>query len=131
VQTDKTAESMQEILKELTGYTGENPATTKEVERIKLNQTRSLPGQYSTNSGFLGSIASADAYGLVFDYAAGAADRISAVTTAGLVERARNVIDTNKLTWVIVGDLEKIEESVSALGYGDIEVWDAFGNKVR
>ena len=28
-------------------------------------------------------------------------------------------------------DLEKIEEQVRALGYGDVEVWDAYGNKLR
>ncbi len=131
VQTDKTAESMQEILNELAGYTGDNPATTNEVERIKLNKTRSLPGSYSTNGGFLSAISNADAYGLPFDYAEGAADRIAAVTPEGVAARAKGVIDTNKLTWVIVGDLEKIEESVRALGYGEVEVWDAFGKKLR
>ena len=49
------------------------------------------------------------------------------MTTDGVAERARNVIDTSKLTWVVVGDLEKIEEDVRALGYGDVEVWNAFG----
>ncbi len=36
-----------------------------------------------------------------------------------------------QLTWVVVGDRDRIEESVRALNYGDVEVWDAFGNRVR
>ena len=32
-----------------------------------------------------------------------------------------------RLTWVVGGDLSVIEEEVRALGYGDVEVWNAFG----
>ena len=131
VQTDKTADSMREILKELEGYTGDAPATATEVERVKLNRTRSLPGSFATNAGFLSSIANSDAYGLPFDHAETAADRIAAVTTDGVAERARNVIDTRKLTWIVVGDLEKIEEDVRALGYGEVEIWNAFGEELE
>ncbi len=35
------------------------------------------------------------------------------------------------MTWVIVGDLDEIEEKVRSLGYGEVEVWDGFGNRVR
>ena len=80
---------MREILRELEGYTGDAPATATEVERVKLNRTRSLPGSFATNAGFLSSIANSDAYGLPFDHAETAADRIAAVTTDGVAERAR------------------------------------------
>jgi zinc protease len=53
------------------------------------------------------------------------------VTTDGVVERAKRTIDTERLTWVVVGDLELIEEDVRALGFGDVEVWNAFGEKLR
>ena len=131
VQTDKTAESMQEILAELAAYTGDRPATAHEVDRIKLNQTRSLPGSFSTNAGFLRAIMTSDTYGLPYDYAESAAERIAAVTSDGVVARAESVIDTNRLTWVVVGDLEQIEEAVRTLGYGDVEVWNAFGEELR
>jgi len=131
VQTDKTAESMQEILNEMTGFVAADPASEDEVGRVKLNRTRSLPGLFSTNRGFLNSIARSDSYGLPFDYAASAADRIDAVTVDGVRSRAKTLLDPGKLTWLITGDLEKIEDSVRALEYGDIEVWDAFGNRLR
>jgi zinc protease len=131
VQTDKTAASMQEIRQELEAYAGDTPATESEVDRVKLNMTRSLPGSFSTNAGFLGSIMSSDAYGLPFNHAESAAERIAAVTAEGVGKRARSVIDITGLTWVVVGDLEKIEDDVRALGYGEVEVWNAFGEKLR
>jgi zinc protease len=131
VQTDKTAESMQEIMREFSDFISARPATADEVERVKLNRTRSLPGSFSTNRGFLRSIIRSDSYGLPLDYAESAADRVAAVTLDGVDTRARNLIDPGKLTWLVAGDLEKIEESVRALDYGDVEVWDAFGNKLR
>jgi len=131
VQTDKTAESMQEIQRELGDYISTRPATAKEVDRAKLNRTRSLPGSFSTNRGFLGSIIRSDSYGLPFDYAETAAARVEAVMRDDVETRARDLIDPAKLTWLITGDLERIEESVRALNYGEVEVWDAFGNKLR
>ncbi|MBU2675502.1 MAG: insulinase family protein [Gammaproteobacteria bacterium] len=131
VQTDKTAASMQEVLRELSDYVSTRPVTNEELERVKLNRIRSLPGSFSTNRGFLRSIIQSDSYGLPLDYAESAAARIEAVTLDGIAARARDVIDPDKLTWLITGDLEKIEDSVRALDYGEVEVWDAFGNKLR
>ncbi len=131
VQTDKTMESMQEIKRELEEFVSSRPATAEEVERIKLNRSRSLPGTYSSNRGFLSSIVTSDAYGLPFDYAEGFTDRLNAVDLDQVNARARALIDAGVLTWVIVGDLDQIEDKVRSLEYGDVEVWDGFGNRVR
>jgi len=131
VQTDKTMESMQEIMREFEEYVSTRPASAKEVDRIVLNRTRSLPGSFSSNRGFLGSIISSDSYGLPFDHAEGTAERLASVTLENVIDRANRLIQKDKLTWVIVGDLVEIEESVRSLGYGDVEVWDGFGNKLR
>ena len=98
---------------------------------MKLNRTRSLPGTFATNRGFLSSIITSDSYGLPFDYAETRGARINAVSTDDVNESARGVIDPAKLTWVVVGDLEKVEDKVRSLDYGDVEVWDAFGSRVR
>jgi predicted Zn-dependent peptidase len=131
VQTDKTMESMLEISREFDEYVSTRPATTEEIDRIKLNRTRSIPGTFATNGGFLASIISSDSYDLPYDYAETAAVRIESVTVEGVNERARSIIEPDNLTWVVVGDLEKIEEKVRSLAYGEVEVWDAFGNKLR
>ena len=66
-----------------------------------------------------------------FDHAESAAERIATVTVDGVEGRAKQLLDPAKITWLITGDLEKIEESVRALEYGAVEVWDAFGNRLR
>jgi zinc protease len=131
VQTDKTMESMQEILRELEEFVSTRPATKDEVQRVKLNRTRSLPGSFSSNRGFLGSMVTSDSYGLPLDYAEGAAERINAVSLDQINARAAQTIQPDKLTWVVVGDLEQIEDKVRSLDYGSVEVWDGFGNRVR
>lgn len=102
-----------------------------EVDRIKLNRTRSLPGTFSSNRGFLSSIVTSDSYGLPFDYAEGFAERLNSIDIDRVNARARSLIDPGALTWVIVGDLEQFEDDVRALGYGTVEVWDGFGNRLR
>jgi zinc protease len=131
VQSDKTMESMQEIMREYQEYLTTRPATDTEVERMKLNMTRSLPGQFATNGGFLASIVGSASFGLPYDYAERRGERVAAITTDGVVARTKEVIDPTKLTWVIAGDLEQIEEKVRSLNYGDVEVWDAFGKRLR
>jgi zinc protease len=131
VQSDKTMESMQEIMREYQEFITTRPATDTEVGRMTLNMTRSLPGLISTNRGFLSSIISSDSFGLPFDYAEQRGERLAAITTEGVVKRAKSVIDPGNLTWVVVGDLEQIEEKVRSLNYGEVEVWDAFGNRLR
>lgn len=131
VQTDKTAASMQEIKREIDDFVSSRPATANEIDRIKLNQTRSLPGSFATNSGFLGSMISASNYGLPFNYAESSAERIADVSLELIHAAATGILDSDELTWLVVGDLEEIEEAVRALGYGEVEVWDAYGNILR
>jgi zinc protease len=131
VQADRTMESMREIMKEYEEFVTTRPATETEVSRVKINRMRSLPGTFSTNRGFLASIMMSDSYGLPFDYAETRGERIDAVTTEAVNARARELIDPGVLTWVVVGDLAQIEDKVRELDYGDVEVWDAFGNRVR
>jgi len=131
VQTDKTTDSMLEIKREVDEFVSSRPATEEELARIKLNRVRSLPGSFATNGGFLGSIISADSYGLPFDYAESSAERVEAVSLEDLQNAAKTIVDSSEFTWLIVGDLEKIEEQVRALNFGEVEVWDAFGNVIR
>ncbi len=131
VQTDKTAASMQEIKRELDEFLGERPATATEIDRLKLNRTRSLPGSFATNVGFMSSMIASANYGLPYDHAESAAERIAAVTLEKVRQSARETLRPDELTWLIVGDLEQIESSVRALEFGALEVWDAFGNRLR
>jgi zinc protease len=131
VQTDKTMESMQELMREFSEYVGSRPATGEELQRVKLNRIRTLPGRFASKRGFLSSMIASDSFGLPYNFAESTAARVDAVTLDGVNERARAVIRPGELTWVIVGDLAKIEDGVRSLNFGPVEVWDGFGNRIR
>ncbi len=49
VQTDKTAESAAELLRESKDVIGPKPLTGEEIEKIKVGDVRSMPGDYQTD----------------------------------------------------------------------------------
>lgn len=54
-----------------------------------------------------------------------------AAATPDTIMAAASLLHPDAMTWVVVGDLSKIEEGVRALGLGDVEVWDAQGSRLR
>jgi hypothetical protein len=50
--------------------------------------------------------------------------------TPAQVQAAAATIDPKALTWVVVGDLKKIEQPVRALGLGEVSIVDADGKPV-
>ena len=130
VQSDKTVESIKELRREVTEFaSGTKPATANEVEKIRATNTLSLPGAYETGSAVLSQVASNLRYGRPMDYVVRFAERNREMTPAMVTEAAKR-IDPNALTWVVVGDLPKIESGVRELGLGEVKVVDADGKPV-
>jgi predicted Zn-dependent peptidase len=130
VQIDKTVDSIKELKKEVEQYaSGNAPARPDEVSKIQNNEIRGLPGSYETAAAVLGTIADIVEYGRPDDYAAQRAARIQALTPAQ-VNAAATALKPSAMTWIIVGDLKKIEAGVRALDLGDVKVIDADGKPV-
>ncbi len=128
VQIDKTADSIKELHREITEFaTGVNPATDAEVAKIQATEVRGLPGSYETANAVLGAIGGIVRYQRSDDYVIERQQRIEALT-ADQVRANSNTINPQALTWVVVGDLSKIEEPVRALNLGKIQIIDADGN---
>jgi zinc protease len=130
VQSDKTAESMQEILKELRGITGDTPATTDELVKMQKSETLKLPGEYETISAVAGAVGNVVRFGLSDEYYAEYADRVNALTLDQVDAAAQDVIQPERLTWVIVGDRETIEPKIRELGIGPIRLLNPNGQPV-
>jgi zinc protease len=128
VQTDKTMESMAEIKRELQEYLGENPATDEELEKVKSNNTLSLPGRWETANAVLRDIGEIVTYDLPDDYWDTYADNVRNLSLDQIVESADDVIKPDNLLWVVVGDREEIEPRISELELGEIIHLDADGN---
>jgi predicted Zn-dependent peptidase len=131
VQTDKTAESAAEILKEVKAINADRPLSSAEIAKIKDSSVRSLPGAYETAGAVLGALQSNALYGRPDDYVSTLKQRTEAQTDEEVRAAAKQVIRAEPLTWVIVGDLSKIEAGVRALDLGKVSVIDADGNAVK
>nr|WP_275978018.1 pitrilysin family protein [Idiomarina rhizosphaerae] len=131
VQTDKTAASMREIKREISLYIGDQPLTAEELERDRISSIRAIPSHFSSGASFLSSIVSSATFGLPYDRAEGTIGRYQQVQLKQARELAKQTFKPEQLTWVIAGDLSKIEDDIRALNFGEIEVWDIYGNKLR
>ncbi len=120
VQTDKTKESMAEILKELNGIRGEIPVTEDELDKAKAAETLTLPGQWETMNAVANSIAEMVRFGLPDDYFETYAQKVRGLGLDDIGGAADNVVYPDKLVWVVVGDWEKIEPGIRELGIGTV-----------
>jgi zinc protease len=130
VQTDKTSESMLEILAELTAINGDRPPTEDELARAKSSKTLSLPGRWETNRAVLRSMGEIVRFGLADDYWDTYADEVNALGIDDIARAASEVVAPDDLVWVVVGDREKIESGIIELGLGDTRIIDADGEPV-
>ena len=129
VQTDKTMESMAEIKRELTEYLGDNPATDEEINKVKSNNTLSLPGRWETATAVLRDIGEIVTYDLPDDYWDTYAESVRNLSAGQITAAADAVIKPENMIWVIVGDREKIEPRIRELELGEITLLDQDGNE--
>lgn len=122
VQTDKTGASLNELKRELNAFLGDEPATGEELQRIKYDNVRSLPGQYETAAAVLGSLISSKRFDRPLNYPETLPAKYDALSLADVNAAAAEVINPDKLIWVIIGDAEKIRGEVEAAGLGEVTV---------
>jgi zinc protease len=128
IQGDKTADSMREVQKELQGIAGDKPPTAEEFAKTQSDVVLGLPGSWETISRVARSVEEIVQYNLPDTYFKEYPARIREMKVEAVQDAAKRVIKPNSIVWVIVGDKAKIEESIKALGFGDIKYVDADGN---
>lgn len=122
VQTDKTGASLAELKKEFASYLGDKPATADELNRVVLDNIRSLPGQYETSGAVLGSLLSSARFGRPLNYPETLPEKYESLGPADVASAAAEVLAPDQMVWVIIGDAEKIRAEVEAAGIGPVEV---------
>jgi len=131
VQTDKTAEALAEIDKEIRSIRNDRPTTQAELDMMAKGNVLSLPGQFETNQAFVSYLQYVSLHDKPYDYLTTLPAKYEALTPAAITRAARDLLRPDAMSWVIVGDLSKIEAKVRSLGLGAVEVWDAEGRKLR
>jgi zinc protease len=130
VQTDKTAESVAELRKEIADVTGARPISAEEFEFVRTQGIRALPGSFETAANVLSSIANAASAGRPLDWSATLAARYRALSLAEARAAAAEIVKPNELVWMVVGDRAKIEAGLRALDIAPLEIWDEDGRPV-
>ncbi|HTL13524.1 MAG TPA: pitrilysin family protein, partial [Thermomonas sp.] len=130
VQIDKTVPALQEMVREIGDYaSGVKPATQAEVDKARADEIHGLPGSFETAGAVMNAIGDIVRYDRPDDYVVRHAAHLKSLTTDE-VNAAAKAIDPKALTWVVVGDLSKIEQPIRALDLGTVTVIDADGKPV-
>ena len=131
VQTDKTADSLREMLQELRDLPGARPATEQEIRFAKDTMVRSLPGENETAGQVAGSYADILTYGLPDSYFNDLVGEVEALTPPQVQAAATELVHPEGLTWIVVGDLAVIEANIRKLDIGEMKVLDTDGHVLR
>lgn len=130
VQSAKTDSALIEFLRELRRIRDE-AVPQAELDKAKAYIALSLPGDFETTSGSAGQFSSLLTFGLPLDYYNSYVARINAVTAADVQRVARQYLDLDRFTIVVVGDRSQIEAGIRALNEGPISIRDLWGQEVR
>jgi zinc protease len=127
VQTDKTKESLAEVVKELRNAVGDKPLTTAEINDAKDRQVKTLAGRWETSASVVSALNEIETYGLPKDYYVTYADAVRNASDAQINAAAKKFVTPSQLVWVVIGDRAKIEAGIRELGLGEIKILDADG----
>jgi zinc protease len=125
VQTDKTKESVAEVIKELGDIAGARPIRGEEFASIMRTQTLGLPGRWATLQALEAAAIQIVNYGYPDDYFSTYASRVRGLREGELDAAAKKFIRPSQIVWVIVGDLSQIEKGVRELNLGTVTIVDA------
>jgi predicted Zn-dependent peptidase len=130
VQTDKTAEALAEIHNEIAAIQEARPVTPDELQLMEKGEVLALPGRFETNRAMVGYLQYVARFDRPYDWITTLPTQYRALDPAAITEAAQ-MLHPDALTWVIVGDLAKIEDKVRALDLGPMEVRDPEGRRIR
>lgn len=131
VQTDKTREAMLEVAKEIRGVAGERPLVGEEYDSIMRSMRARLAGRFETVGALEAAVLSSVNLGLPDDYWQGYAGRLRGLTAPQLAAASGKFVKPDNITWLIIGDLRKIEAGVRSLNWGEVVVLDSEGKPLR
>jgi zinc protease len=131
VQTDKTKESMAELVAEYKNIVGGKPITEAELKDEQSNATLGLPGTFETVQQLSGAYGTILQYNLPEDFYNTYTQKVLALTPDSANDIAKKYIMPSHLVWVVVGDMSKVEAGIHELNIGEVHKIDADGNPVR
>jgi len=118
VGTDVTGPAIREALMEISAIADTRPATPDEVALAFASVSKGYPRGFETSGQVARSVAQLALHDLPDSYFEDFIPRLSQVTSDDVSAAARRYLTPDKMTTLIVGDLDKIQESLPDLGLG-------------
>jgi zinc protease len=131
VQTDKTKESLAELVREYHDVVGDKPISAEELKNAQNNETLGLPGSFETVQQLAGAYSTILEFNLPEDYYNTFTQKALALDPAGANAIAKRFIQPSHLIWVVVGDMSKVESGIRSLDLGEVRKIDVDGNPVN
>ena len=123
VRTDATAASVDEIFKELREIKADRPVTEKELSYFQDGRARGFPAAFESTSGLLGVLSTLVVNDLPDDTLTRYVSEVRAQTTES-ISKASQLVDTDAVVIVVVGDRAVIEQPLRDAGYQVVLVDD-------
>ena len=127
VQTDKTKESLAEVVRELRTAVGDRPLTAAEIIDAKDRSIKTLAGRWETSASVASALGEIETYGLPKDYYVTYSDAVRGASDAQVNAAAKKFITPSQIVWVVIGDRAKIELGIRELNLGTVVHLDADG----
>lgn len=130
VKSAVTDSSVIEFMKELNRMITED-VTEEELEFARNSLIRREPRNFETPGQIAGQLESLVLYGLPDDYFATYVQNFERVSIADIRRVAGLYLHPEAMNIVIVGDVAEVRDGLGSLGYGDVVVLDADGNRTN
>lgn len=119
VQSDATADAIRESIGEMEAIRGARPVTVKELETGRAALTRGYPRNFETAEQLARAAAQMALHDLPDDYYSTFVPRLLAIDESEVTETAARHLDPSRLLTVVVGDRDRIGDSLAALELGE------------
>ena len=126
VQTEVTREAVVETLKEFGDISGQRPLTAEELENAQNGLRLGYPAGFERPAQLLTQLVTLAQFGLPDDYFRTFEQRLAGVKLADTHRVGAQYLSPARLTVLVVGDRERVEEPLRGLGYG-VTTLDAEG----
>ena len=117
VQTEVTRESVIETLREFGDISGNRPLTDAELDNAKNGLRLGYPAGFERPAQLLAQLMQLTQFGLPDDYFTHFEERLAAVSLADTHRVGSQYLPTSRLTILVVGDREQIEQPLRDLGH--------------
>lgn len=122
VGTDVTIPAVREVLMELRDITSTRPATPEELSLAHAAVSKGYPRGFETAMQVARSVAHLALHGLPDSHFEDFVPRLLEVSGDDVTRVARQYLDLDRMTTLVVGDLDKLDGSLPELGLGPHQV---------